>query len=442
MNPNEITEASNYKAVIVTIDNVREHTNADRLNCTNIFFNNIIIAKTTKIGDIGVYFPLECQLSQEFCDANDLIRRDEIVDGVKKKAGGMFDANRRVRAQGFRGEKSMGFWIEAVALKKWAEHAGFELPELKPGDEFDSLHGHEICRKYVNEKARNASLAKKKGKVKRVSRIIENQFRLADDTAQLKRNIHKISPDDLITISFKMHGTNANYANVLCKRPLKLYEKVLKFLGVKINDVHYDLIISSRRVIKNKYADEAKGSFYDEDIWMRAAEKIRPALKPGISAHCEIVGQLSNGKWIQKGYDYGTNPGEFEVYVYRMFYTSVHGDVYEFTTPKMVKYCQEMGLKTVPIFYYGYARDLYPELDTEDHWHEDFLAKLIKDYTEKDCYMSKNVVPEEGICVIKNCNNFEALKLKSFRFLERETKELDSGEVNIEDMGLVEELLE
>jgi hypothetical protein len=43
-------------------------------------------------------------------------------------------------------------------------------------------------------------------------------------------------------------------------------------------------------------------------------------------------------------------------------------------------------------------------------------------------------VPEEGVVIIQNdSNTFRPLKLKSFAFQERETKQLDSGESNLED---------
>src|SRR5690606_26291120 len=108
------------------------HSNADRLVCTNIYGNNVIVGKDTKIGDLGLYFPLEAQLGVEYAKANDLIRRK---DENGKPAGGMFDDNRRVRAQTFRGEKSMGFFIPIESLNNF-------YPNGKPIDVF--TEGQEI----------------------------------------------------------------------------------------------------------------------------------------------------------------------------------------------------------------------------------------------------------------------------------------------------------
>lgn len=62
-----------------------------------------------------------------------------------------------------------------------------------------------------------------------------------------------------------------------------------------------------------------------------------------------------------------------------------------------------------------------------------FLSKVKEFYNEHDCFMCNNTVPEEGCVVRIEGLEFEAYKQKSNRFYERETKNLDLGEVNIED---------
>ena len=52
---------------------------------------------------------------------------------------------------------------------------------------------------------------------------------------------------------------------------------------------------------------------------------------------------------------------------------------------------------------------------------------------EHNCCMCNNTVPEEGCVVRIEGLEFEAYKQKSNRFYERETKNLDLGEINIED---------
>lgn len=71
-------------------------------------------------------------------------------------------------------------------------------------------------------------------------------------------------------------------------------------------------------------------------------------------------------------------------------------------------------------------------------WQENLLTTLQEEYLEKDCKYCTNKVPAEGICVrIDGKDTYSTFKLKSKRFLEKESKQLDeeakTGEVNIED---------
>ncbi len=67
------------------------------------------------------------------------------------------------------------------------------------------------------------------------------------------------------------------------------------------------------------------------------------------------------------------------------------------------------------------------------NFQEYFVPTLEKVFNEKDCWMCENKVPEEGVIVRKdNLYSCESYKLKSFRFLEWESKELDKGIVDVE----------
>jgi len=57
-----IQEQSNYLAKIVRIDNLHPIPGADRIQTTLVDYNSVIIGKDVQIGDIVVYFPVECQI--------------------------------------------------------------------------------------------------------------------------------------------------------------------------------------------------------------------------------------------------------------------------------------------------------------------------------------------------------------------------------------------
>jgi hypothetical protein len=86
--------------------------------------------------------------------------------------------------------------------------------------------------------------------------------------------------------------------------------------------------------------------------------------------------------------------------------------------------------------YYGRARDLYPDLDTDVHFSENFIDRLSNDknfYMELDSPDCTNKVPHEGIVIKIDNMKSAAFKLKCFRFLNKEQQALDKGESNIED---------
>jgi hypothetical protein len=98
--------------------------------------------------------------------------------------------------------------------------------------------------------------------------------------------------------------------------------------------------------------------------------------------------------------------------------------------------CIEMGVETVPVAFIGFGRDLVEtdieEMDVEQ-WREALLSHLKENFVyDQDSRFCVNEVPEEGICVRIEGLFTETLKLKAFRFLEFETKQLDAGTVDIE----------
>ncbi len=121
--------------------------------------------------------------------------------------------------------------------------------------------------------------------------------------------------------------------------------------------------------------------------------------------------------------------------------------MYELSASQVQQWCNSKGLTTVKELYYGRARDLYPDLDVEQHWHQNFLDRLkndkVKFFMELDSPDCNNSVPHEGI-VIRNDsdNNMPALKLKTDRHYGFETQELDKGEIDIESLETVNEVEE
>lgn len=427
----------NYAATVVELKTFVDLANCDNVKAAIIFGNSVIVSKGQKEGDVGLFFPVECQLSSEFLASNNQYRKHEYGNQVEGQTG-FFEQHGRVKAVKFRGHKSEGFWIPLHSLAYlFNDVHPQDIPHVLPvGTAFDQLNGHEICRKYVPKYTSASTRLQEKGKVAKLEdSIVDGQFRFHFDTANLRRNIHKISPEDFISITDKWHGTSVVISKVLVKRELSWFERVLQRLGIDLRDTVYGSAYSSRRVIKavNGVKKGTDKSYYSSDVWGAVANEVFDRVPDGFTLYGEIVGFTPDGAPIQSGYTYRCRPGEHRFMVYRVTMTNASGLVVELPYPQMVQFCGKNGFETLPELYYGRAKDLFPNLNAHEHWHENFLKELEAVYVhDQDCPFN-NWLPAEGIVVrIDRLNEAENFKLKNFRFLERESKELDKGQVDTE----------
>lgn len=423
---------NNYCATIVELSTFVDLPNCDNVKAALIFGNSVIISKSTQAGEIGVFFPVEVQLHQEFLSENNLYRKAEWGNNDLTSKGGFFEQHGRVKAVKFRGHKSEGFYIPIECLNYIGERGW-----LKAGDTFDAIGEHEICRKYIPKRQGNEPRLQKRGP-KLVDQIVDGQFKFHEDTENLRRNIWKLTPDMTISISDKWHGTSAVIGNLLVKRELNWFERLLNRLGVKIEDTTYGLTYSSRKVIKavNGHT-KVSNHYYSEDIWGVVAKEIGDRIPKGYTLYGEIVGYTPDGSPIQNGYHYGCHAGKHRFLVYRVTSTNVDGQLVELSWPQRKEFCTHYGLEMVKELWYGVAGDLFAlDCSTTDvrEWQEDFLQALEDTFVDDHmCVHNFNEVPAEGIVIaIDSLTETQAYKLKSFKFLERESKQLDKGEVDIE----------
>jgi hypothetical protein len=417
----------NYLAKVVKLKNLQKHQNADRLQTVVIDFQTVITGMDAKEGDLYVYFPVECKINKDFLSFTNSFREKTLNKDQEKV--GFFEESGRVKAMKLRGEKSCGYIVPIKTVEDFTANSLENFVD----QEFDTIGDIKMLEKFVvKERGSNNS---KQGKQPKVSRLIEGQVHLHVDTENLRKNSFKIKPSDLISVTYKTHGTSFWVSNVLVKKNLTWFERILKKLGVNIIDTEYDLVYGSRKVVKNQSLDDpkAKDHFFGYDLWEDIKNEIGQFIPRGVSLYGECIGFDKNGKYIQGDYDYGCEQGKFKLEIYRITQTSPDGLVTEFSYPQIEEFCSKVGLTPSYIYYTGRAVDMY-DLDVNEHWNEEFVKCLEKDYNEKNCFMCKNSVPEEGIVIRKeSLFNCEAYKLKSFAFLEKESKDLDRGEVNIED---------
>lgn len=422
----------NYLAKVVKLKGLRKHSNADRLQCVDIDFQTVITGLDAKNGDIYVFFPLECRLNEDFLSATNSFRdATKNLDPDPKKAG-FFDDKGRVKAMKLRGEKSMGYMVPIDTVLTWAKLPDVDVKTLV-GTEFDTIGGILLLEKYQIVKATGYV---KEGKKPKLSRLVEGQVRLHVDTENLRKNAGKIRPNDQIAITYKTHGTSWWVGNLKVKRKLNFLERLLVKLKFRIESTEFDWIYGSRRVVKNANLEDpkAKDHFYGYDIWEYIKEEVKDKIPKGFTIYGEALGYGKNGEYIQAPFDYGAAPGEMKLEVYRITVTNDAGFVTELSHEEIQEFCKRTELTPSTTFFSGLAKDVIPEVPADSRdWQENFVKTLEAKYNEKPCFMCTNRVPEEGIVVRKaSLFTYEAYKLKSFAFLEKESEGLDLGIVDTE----------
>lgn len=426
--------SKNYACSVVEIKDLFEIEGADAIVRTVINGNNVVVPKSTEVGSKMLYFVSGTKLSADYCYKNNLYdKAEENYD--KEKRGFISSKQKRVKAIKLRGVISDGMLMPLSSLLPFLEQGS--INSLKVGDEFTDINGNSLCEKYIVPVKNSGGENNKKGKQSvKISRLVDNQFYLHNDTDNLRKNIHKINPNDIIGIHYKKHGTSIVIGNVQVKRELSWLEKLAKKFNVKVDEVKYDIVYSSRKVIKNGYLNPTSGEgFYGEDIWGVVAKEVGHLIPKNWTLYGEVLGYTESGSAIQGKYDYGCKVGEHKFYVYKISVVNTDGNVIFLTDRQIEEYCEKVGLLYKDTFiYYGKARGLYPDLSLENHWQENFLQKLEGEFNEKDCYMCTNKVPEEGIIVrVERLEQYEAYKLKSKRFLLMESEEQEKEIGNIED---------
>ena len=391
-----------------------------------------------------------------------------IVDKAKKLVG-FFGKYGRVRCLKLKGEASFGFVFKKEEMAKYCPEINNINLNNYIGEDFDTVNGKLFVKAYVppvkqvvNRKQKNGN---RNEKISRFDRIVKGEFMFHYDTNNLQKNIHLIKPSDSVVITVKLHGTSCVIGKLHVKEPKRIapykwiWNKFIDITGFfkdkRIIDynVVYGPVYSSRTVIKNQYINKnVESGYYEKDIWSEWGDKIYPYLEEGMTIYGEIVGYVT-GKdtMIQKTYDYGCEPGTNKLMVYRITSNTNDGKKYEWNvrevrewTLRLIKRMKENNDDTsswihpIDILYDGIAQDIYPELDIENHWNENFLEKLKNDkehfgMEEFEPLCTHYSSPREGFVLRKNNDPIEeAWKLKTDAFAFGEAVRIDAGDVDIE----------
>ena len=435
-----------YCAYITTIKELRKHSNADRLQCATIFGNNVIVDLTYTEGQRVIYFPTDGQLSEEFANDNNLVRKkDENGNNI----GGYLDPDKRnITALKLRGEKSDGLVLPIEVLSKYAD-----VNTLKDGEQITILNGHEICKKYIprsNHRQGGNTSAGNRTRKKKVP--VAPLFSEHADTEQLAYNLSAFKPNDEIEITLKMHGTSqrTGYLPVFKGYKRSLLDRVLRRDGTPIYDWGY--VSGTRRTVLENF----DGGYYGSNEFREVHSKFfNGKLMKGESVYYEVVGFTHTGTPIMAScnnkklndkefvkqygeetvFSYGclSDTGwkdiqtdneipQSDIYVYRMTMTNEDGFVVEYTPDFMRYRCEQMGTKCVPVF----DKFVIPE-DIENIGFEtgegyeyktagEYVKEIAEQYYDGTDPIGKTHIREGVVVRIINRPKFTAYKHKNFNF--------------------------
>ena len=433
---------STHCGYVVCVENLRPHSNADKLQIATFFGNDTCVSLNVVKGEIGIYFPTDLQLSEEYCEQNNLVRKK---DDAGNNIGGYMDPNKRnVTTIRLRGEKSDGLYMPLSSVV----YTGVNLDELNPGDTISIVNGHPICDKYIprSNKSNRTSTGGNKTRKRKVP--VAPLFKEHADTEQLAYNLSAFKPGDQIEITLKMHGTSQrtaylpryikykrNFIDWICRRP-----------GIPIYDWGY--VSGTRRTVLENY----EGGYYGSNEFREEHSKMFGGkLLKGETVYYEVVGFTTSGAPImgdcdnkklndkefvkqygpkttfsygcdcaeqawREGRSQNDEAPESDIYVYRMTITNEDGDVVEYTPDFMRYRCEQMGVKTVPVMWKGIIPE-YPATAGDDNISaSEWIKKVAEKYYEGPDPIGKTHIREGVVVRIINRPKFTAYKHKNFEF--------------------------
>lgn len=412
----------NNVARIVVVNSIKPHPNADKLQIVNLFGTQIITDKNVHVGDQMIYFDSNLRLSQSYLHHNNLYRTSDL--NLDKTVSGYFDANGRVKAIKLRNEFSDGVLMPLRSLDYLPDT---DKSKLIPGYEFQTYSQELICEKYIAQVTIPSVGNKNKIKKKRVQSSAMFVEHL--DTDQYFKHSHRIPANTLCYIMEKTHGTSGRIGNVLVETTMKrnwFKRMLMRFVGIA-NTYTYRYVHGTRRVVLSE-ADRTYQPYHDPSMREQILDKVKGLLPKGVQVYFEIYGYEPSGKWIQKGFSYGCEPGQFKVKLYRMTMNNEDGLVLDYSLQAVIDKAKELGFEAPHIFescfYDGTPKSL------------EILNDKVIAYAQGCSVMDPKTI-REGVIVqfINSKGDWDYLKYKSDAFKLAESSMKDAGEVDPEDVN-------
>lgn len=407
-----------HKAIVTKIDNVEPIQGADKIQVAYVLGEQVVVSKDAKVGDVGIFFPVDIQLSEEYCYENNLFRDASKNKDTTKK--GFFENTRRVRSQPFLGVKSSGYFTSIDSVS----YTGVQHLDST----FDELNGHKICQKYVSDEAQKV-MSVAGGNKKLSKQSLFPTFAKHVDSEQFKHFVSNIKPGSLLSFHAKVHGTSFRVGLVRKVRELNLWQKLINKLGGDIQDYTYELTVGTRNVVIE--SDEKEGFHGSEAFRFEVANVLEPHLEPGMIVYGEIAGFV-NGKPIMPNGDvralkdkrytekygntnvfsYGCKEHEYRFHIYRITRETVNGENIDMSAKEVESWATKRGLLATV--------EVSPQMVYDGN--EEYLRELVEELTERPTVLTADYINPnqigEGIIIRVDYNGItpKFFKSKSYAF--------------------------
>lgn len=251
----------NYAAVVVSIKAVNELEGLDNLIGVPLLgYQAIALKETTKVGQLGILFVAETQLDPVFMHENNLFRHGNFNKDQSKK--GYIEDNRRVRAIRLRGHLSSALFLPIESL----EYTGIKISDLKEGDNFDTLNGKEICKKYIKKQKNHGT--KNAEVIEKYVRVDKKFMPEHIDSLNYWKNEKLIKGNTFITVTQKLHGCVSGDTLVeTIEHGLKRIDEIVNNklkVHVKSLDIDNNKIVYSK--VDDFYKKKNHGIWYDIEL--------------------------------------------------------------------------------------------------------------------------------------------------------------------------------
>lgn len=357
-------DAIDNKVLVVRIEKVEKHPNADRLDLAHVHGWQCVVQKGVfKAGDLAIYLPIDSILPPD-------LERRLFPEESKVKL-----SKSRIRTIKLRGAISQGMLLSIFDASGLEGHGVSGL--LEEGADVTTMLG---VTHYEPPAAPPSMRGDPTAKKKR-----NPFFPEYTKLSHFKNYPDLFDEDERVVVTEKIHGTNfrAGWAPVFADTWWKRIKKTFGFLP------KYEFVVGSHRVQINT-TKNWKG-FYPTNVYATVAKQYDLAAKipDGFIVYGEIYGD-----GIQKGYSYGHSDGTHSLAIFDVWDTEFNRYV-SWAAVELLS--RETGVPTVPVVYRGpYKKELVKEWESGPSIVHPAQAHregvVVKPSCEAECWIGRKML--------------------------------------------------